>query len=389
MSSQTSSTNSSQQTSPWGPQASALTTAFGNAQNAYNTASQAQAPTNFTAQMTPDQLSTYNNMLGYANGNTSPATETAAGNGMLSSGTAATNSAINGMTSYNPSATNNTQSVVNAATQYANGQNIQGQVNNSMLMANQEANQVTLPGMEQSAANNGNINGSRTGLSEGIVQQGLSEQAANLGSSLYNSSYNTGLQLAENQQATNNQQSLTNNQALGTLGSGYAGQGVSTLSSGINDQNNLYTMAQAGGAGQQTNNQEGLTNQQQQFQAQSTDPYSALDGLMGIIGGTNWGSNSTGTSNTTTTPSALSTIGGIMSSLGGFAMMSDRRTKADIAQIGELYDGTPVYRFRYKGEHKVQIGLMAQDVEGVTPEAVHTIGGIKFVNYDAATRHLV
>ena len=72
-------------------------------------------------------------------------------------------------------------------------------------------------------------------------------------------------------------------------------------------------------------------------------------------------------------------------SMAGGMMMSDRRAKTDIALVGELFDGTPVYRFRYKSGGPVQIGVMAQDIEGATPDAVMEINGVKFVDYSKAT----
>jgi hypothetical protein len=65
--------------------------------------------------------------------------------------------------------------------------------------------------------------------------------------------------------------------------------------------------------------------------------------------------------------------------------LSDRRLKQDVAAVGALHDGTPIYRFRYAGDPAMRIGLMADDVEKVTPEAVHLIDGVKFVDYEAAT----
>lgn len=65
--------------------------------------------------------------------------------------------------------------------------------------------------------------------------------------------------------------------------------------------------------------------------------------------------------------------------------LSDRRVKEDIVQVGVMFDGTPVYSFRYIGEPHTQIGLMAQDVEQYAPEAVVEIQGIKHVHYKAAT----
>ena len=66
------------------------------------------------------------------------------------------------------------------------------------------------------------------------------------------------------------------------------------------------------------------------------------------------------------------------------AMMSDERLKTDIARVGTLDNGLPVYSYRYKSGGPVQIGLMAQDVEAVNPSAVTDVGGFKAVYYDRA-----
>lgn len=67
--------------------------------------------------------------------------------------------------------------------------------------------------------------------------------------------------------------------------------------------------------------------------------------------------------------------------------ISDERAKENIARIGVLDDGQPVYRFTYRGDTsgRVHIGLMAQDVEKVMPDAVREFDGIKAVDYGAAT----
>ena len=73
------------------------------------------------------------------------------------------------------------------------------------------------------------------------------------------------------------------------------------------------------------------------------------------------------------------------SGLLGLYTRSDRRLKEDIQQVGTLFDGTPVYGYRYKGAPAYHIGLMAQDVEKTTPDAVIEINGYKAVDYRAAT----
>lgn len=65
---------------------------------------------------------------------------------------------------------------------------------------------------------------------------------------------------------------------------------------------------------------------------------------------------------------------------------SDRDMKTDIDKIGETDNDLPIYSFRYKGDDKKQIGLMAQDVQKKVPSAVKRIAGHLAVNYDKALR---
>jgi hypothetical protein len=67
--------------------------------------------------------------------------------------------------------------------------------------------------------------------------------------------------------------------------------------------------------------------------------------------------------------------------------------KHDIALIGRLDDGLGFYRFSYNGSDKAYVGVMAQEVQTVAPDAV-TRGrdgylrvsydklGLKFETYD-------
>jgi hypothetical protein len=71
-------------------------------------------------------------------------------------------------------------------------------------------------------------------------------------------------------------------------------------------------------------------------------------------------------------------------------LFSDERTKDDIEPVGELFDGQTVYRYRYKGDPRHQIGLIAQEVEDAAPSAViHDFAGTKFkgVDYRRATNY--
>ena len=78
-------------------------------------------------------------------------------------------------------------------------------------------------------------------------------------------------------------------------------------------------------------------------------------------------------------------LGGTLLKAGLPLMMaSDRRLKTDISRVGTLDNGLPVYAYRYKSGGPMQIGLMAQDVEKVNPDAVGEIAGFKAVDYARA-----
>ena len=51
-------------------------------------------------------------------------------------------------------------------------------------------------------------------------------------------------------------------------------------------------------------------------------------------------------------------------------MVSDMRVKEDIRLVGRTFDGLNVYTFRYKGDDVTQMGVMAQEVQKIHPDAV-------------------
>lgn len=379
---------SAQKTDPWAPQAAALTSAFDSAKTAYGQASQAQAPTDFVAQMTPEQLATFHSTLGYANNNPVPGQTAATGGALQGAGTNAAAAGLSGLGAYDPTAANNPQSLVDTANKYVDGQNIDAQVNNAMLNARQTARDVTLPGIEQNAALTGNTNSSRTGIADGLVQRGLAQQAADLGGSLRSQAYKDGLTLASSNANANNASKLGALSAQAGMGTNAATAGVNAGSTSIADQGNLYGMGKDAGAGLQSSQQTYLDNLLKQYQSGVSSPYDAINGLMGVIGTNNWGSSGTANKTTEKTPSAYEVIGGLLGAGGNAANMfktfSDRRLKTDITRVGQLDNGLPVYTFRYKGFQQVHMGLMAQDVEGVHPDAVEEINGYKAVDYEKA-----
>jgi hypothetical protein len=72
---------------------------------------------------------------------------------------------------------------------------------------------------------------------------------------------------------------------------------------------------------------------------------------------------------------------------------SDIRLKHDVVLIGYLNDGLGLYRFSYNGSNKPYVGVIAQEVVNVRPQAVtqdrdgylrvnYKMLGLKFQDYD-------
>lgn len=339
--------NTSSNVDPWAPQAGALEKAFAEAQRIYGLGSQAQAPTDFTAQMSPEQIASFHQMVSQGSNLGIPQGQAALSTQLGQAGAGGVTGALNGLNGYNPSASNNTQSQIDAANRYVSGQDIDGQVRNAMLNATQTARDVTLPGIAMNASNSGNTNSSRAGIAEGMVQRGLAQQSADLGATLRNSAFQTGLDRAQQTSNNNNQLGLGGLTAQGTLGTAAAGAGLNAGNSSVSNTGALSSMAAEGGAGLTSAQQAVLDNQYKQYLQATQGNYGALSGLMGIIGDKNWGSNTTGTNtantatnaqsngtmtginNTkeTSTPSMMSTIGGLlggasslMGGLGGLGL---------------------------------------------------------------------
>ena len=55
---------------------------------------------------------------------------------------------------------------------------------------------------------------------------------------------------------------------------------------------------------------------------------------------------------------------------GGGGRRSDIRLKHDIVLLGRLDNGLGFYRFTYNGSDKAYVGVMAQEVQTVMPDAV-------------------
>ena len=195
----------------------------------------------------------------------------------------------------------------------------------------------------------------------GLGQQQYGQQmgAAQLQAGLGQNIYGMGAQQAGLQQQA----------AQGLYGMGaQTAQSMAGLGAGAQQAALQGAQAQIGaGTLEQQTQQAQNTAQYQQFLQERGYPFQTAQFLANIAMGTGALSGST----TTSTQQA--------------PFFSDERLKNDIEPVGELYDGQKVYRYDM-GDGRKQIGLIAQEVEGVRPDAVGEAQGFKTVDYDRATQ---
>ena len=211
-----------------------------------------------------------------------------------------------------------------------------------------------------------------SGANAMALGKGLTQGMAPVLTAQYNANVNNALN-ASSQLGQAANQGAGSLSALQQTGFGNTGQGFDWLTSGLPNATNAGALNT-------------IAANQMPFQY-STGNLGQLLGLTAPIAGL--GGQSSGTSNTqgTQTQSPWSMMMQGANALSNFGFkFSDRRLKKDIEQIGTLFDGTPVYRFKYLTSDMTHVGLMAQDVEKFAPDAVtRTDAGYMMLDYGVAT----
>lgn len=394
-------------TQPWTGQQPYLRNMFGQAQNVYNQFS--GNPSSSVAGFTPMQ----NQAMG-ATQNMANASDTTAGvNATNAAANYTTNLANGAYLGSNPG--NSTFSSIsngslsnnpgNAAySQFANGsmlnnpymQGMANAANTNIINAYQTA---TAPQTTSEFEGAGRYGSGAMMNAQNMAQQGLATQLSNAQNNLYGSMYNQNMSnmltgasgLSQNYATAGNQQlsgaqglsqnydTATQQQLAGALNA----PAYQTASSNL--LSNLYNM---GG------------NQQALAQQQINAPWSLLNNYAGLVGGMQYGSQSS-TSQPYYQNKAMGALGGaaagaelgsvvpgIGTGIGAVAggllgYFSDRRLKRDIKRVGTLDNGLGVYSYRYVWGGPTTIGVMADEVRKVKPHAVFRVGDYDAVNYGA------
>ena len=225
--------------------------------------------------------------------------------------------------------------------------------------------------VNSNASKMGALTGDRSQVAQALAREASDREMSSGIANLRNQGWQSALGAAQ----TDASRALQGSQIQSGLGS-------LAQQLGFNDANALLGI----GGMQQDQKQKVLDANTVNAKAQSAYPFetqpwlaSILQGVGSQAGGTSTG---TGSSTSKTSGGGLGQLVGLGATLFG---MSDERVKEDIQPIGETFDGQPIYRYRFAGSPKTEIGLMAQEVEQRHPEAVADIGGLKHVNYQAAT----
>jgi hypothetical protein len=172
--------------------------------------------------------------------------------------------------------------------------------------------------------------------------------------------------------------------------------GSEAYSRAMSDMNNSQNDARL-----QAMNQATLTGQQQANanNANNLSIFSAFNPLNGYSAGAGtpntdiYGNAYAGSVNAYNQQNANRTAQntGIMDMLNsGLSMfgISDARIKENLRPVGQLFNGLTVYAFNFPGDETTRIGLVAQEVEELLPQAVaENAEGLLMVNYDLATQY--
>lgn len=161
------------------------------------------------------------------------------------------------------------------------------------------------------------------------------------------------------------------------------------------DYQNIGALGQAGEA-KDAYAQAGINENISRYNYDNNKQWDYISRYLGMLNGGYPGSESSGTATATQPQQSSSPWGSIFGGAGlglqalGMAkylgVFSDERLKEDIEPVGSLNDGQTVYSYKYKGDPTPRIGLMAQEVEKVRPDAViEHESGYKMVDYGRAT----
>lgn len=366
---------------PWGPQGDALQHGFDSLGGALD--QQLNTPYyqgDMYAGMDPLTSQGVNANAGYATGAGAQAAGAvgSTSQGLLPSG-------ASGMGAYDKllsmGSTDPTQGNITSAGQYADNPYMSGMIDAASRDVTRNLFENQLPGLNQAATGSGNINSSRAGVAQGIMERGAADQIGDIASQMRGNAYSQGLSLAE-------QGRQANMGAVGAAGQGYGdiydlGLKGSALGQDMTFNNNNALIT--GGQLNQQDAQGQMNADYQQWLGNDQRDMSALGNYFNMVNGVPSFGTTTGS-----TPGASpfqNIAGAATSALGAYMMFSDKRLKTDVKQVGIAPNGLTVHSWRYRQDRGLDLplgthtGFMADEVAEKYPEAVSVEHGYLKVDY--------
>jgi hypothetical protein len=379
MSSGGGSTTTVQKSDPWSGQQPYLENVFSGAQNTYN--QYAGNPSSSVAGFTPLQQQAIGMTQGVANGTNvgnAAGVNNAAGN--------YTTNLLNG--NYLNSNPGNAAFGKFASGDMMNNPYMTGMANAAADSITRAYQNATAPQTASSFAGSGRYG---SGAYQNAVSQNQQDLATQLGNSmnnLYGGMYQNNMSnMLQGAQGLSGNYNTASQQQL--AGSANAPNIVNSVNGAIS---NLYNMGgnqqalqqnQLNAPWQQLNNFSNLIQGQYGSNVTASEPY-FQNQMAGAMGGAVNGAMLGSLSNSGWGTGLGAAAGGLM---GAF---SDRRLKTDIKRTGQhLANGLPLYRYRYiwDAPKTERVGVMADDVRKLVPEAVwRDPSGFDAVDYAAVER---
>jgi hypothetical protein len=148
------------------------------------------------------------------------------GQGVVQQGVNGTANAMNGL--YNLSQSDLTGKNIENAGRYANNSYMDGMIQSALRDGQRAVTEQILPEINRSAGGTGNYNSSRTGVAEGIVGRGWSDQAADVSSTMRGNAYQQGITASQNDTAA----MINALNASGSQGTALSNTGNNTIQAG-------------------------------------------------------------------------------------------------------------------------------------------------------------
>jgi hypothetical protein len=177
--------------------------------------------------LSPETLSALNNLTQFANGGKSYA------DGMMSTGSGVLNPAIQlalqgASRAQTGASTDGTASNIADAARYADNPYTAGMIKAAQTPIERQLKEVSIPGLNIAGSNSGNLDSSRSAMTEAILRRSAGEDESNIASNILGQQYATGLNLAESGRVAN----LNSLLAGVSAANGVAGTGSNLVTTG-------------------------------------------------------------------------------------------------------------------------------------------------------------